>query len=286
MIKEENWSLVVESRSGHLKLNFRQLWEYRDLIRMFVRRDFVAMYKQTVLGPLWYIIQPILTAVTYSLIFSKFAGMQTDGVPAILFYLSGITIWNYFSECLQKTSNTFITNASIFGKVYFPRLAVPISIVISNFITFAIQFSVFLAILFYYSFTQGYNVQLSYVLVILPVLLLIMSGLGLGFGIIVSALTTRYRDLRFLVSFGVQLMMFVTPVIYSTTSLKMSDAYVNKLFYLNPLAPVLEAFRYGFFGSGHFSPAHILYSFGFMCVVLLTGIFMFNRIERSFMDTV
>lgn len=278
----EEWTLVVKPKTNWFNFNYRELWHYRDLIMLFVRRDFVSVYKQTILGPLWYILQPILTAITYSIIFGRIANISTGELPKLVFYLSGVTMWNYFSECLNKTSNTFISNASIFGKVYFPRLTVPISITISNLITFMIQFLLFIAILLFY-YPGSTSIHPNRYMLLLPVFVMIMAGMGLGFGIIISSVTTKYRDLRFLISFGVQLLMFATPVIYPLSSL---SAKVKGIILLNPLSSVIEAFRYAFTGSGELHWGYLAYSFVFMTVMMITGVLMFNKVEKSFMDTI
>ena len=283
MIEEsENWDLIVEPKQSIFTIDFKALWRYRDLLMLFVKRDFVAVYKQTILGPLWYIIQPILTAITYSIIFGNIANMSTGGLPKFVFYLSGITMWNYFAECLNKTSNTFISNANIFGKVYFPRLIVPVSIIISNLITFAVQFSFFLLVLLYFYITTD-TIHPNRYIFLLPLLVLIMAGIGLGMGIIISSLTTKYRDLRFLVAFGVQLLMFATPVIYL---LSMLSEKKKMIILANPLSSIVETFRLAFTGVGEFHWHYLLYSFVFMVVVLIIGVILFNKVEKSFMDTV
>lgn len=282
MTEEEEWTLIVESKSSWFSFHFKDLWLYRDLIMLFVKRDFVSLYKQTILGPLWYLIQPVLTAIMYAIIFGRIANISTDHLPKLVFYLSGITLWNYFSECINKTSNTFISNASIFGKVYFPRLAVPLSIIISNLIAFVIQLLLFIGILVYYSFKCDCIHPNVYVF-LLPLLLLIMAGIGLGSGIIISALTTKYRDLRFVITFGVQLLMFATPVIFPLSSLSVKQ---KEIMLMNPLSSLIETFRYSFTSVGEFSWHQLAYSFVFMIVVLFTGIVIFNRVEKSFMDTV
>jgi lipopolysaccharide transport system permease protein len=278
----DDWDLILRPQRGWWDLRLGELWRYRDLVMLFVRRDFVAVYKQTILGPLWYLIQPILTTLTFTVIFGQIASLPTDGLPPFLFYLSGTVIWGYFAECINKTSTTFITNAHLFGKVYFPRLAVPVSILLSNLITFAIQFVLFVVFGAYF-WLRGAAVAPNAWVLVTPVLLLMMAGLGLGFGIIVSSLTTRYRDLRFLVTFGVQLWMYATPVIYPASSVPVR---FQGLIQANPLTPIVEAFRYAFLGAGTVSLGSLAYSFGFMLVVLLIGILIFNRVEQTFMDTV
>jgi lipopolysaccharide transport system permease protein len=278
----ETWDLIIEPKRGLLDLHLKDLYRYRDLVLLFVRRDFVAVYKQTILGPLWYLIQPLLTTITFTVIFGNIAQLPTDGLPQFLFYMSGTVIWTYFADCLTKTSNTFVNNAQLFGKVYFPRLAVPVSILLSNLITFAIQFTFFLAFMGFFALT-GAELRPNWWILISPVLIFMMAGLGLGFGIIISSLTTKYRDLRFLVQFGVQLLMYATPVIYPVSSI---PARFQPLIQANPMTPIVEAFRYAFLGAGSFNPMNLLYSFGFMVVVVIIGTVIFNRVEATFMDTV
>lgn len=280
---EENWSLIIEPQRSLFDLRLGELWRYRDLVMLFVRRDFVAAYKQTILGPLWYLIQPLLTTITFTVIFGNIASLPTDGLPQFLFYMSGTVIWSYFADCLNKTSNTFVQNASLFGKVYFPRLAVPLSILISNLITFLIQFGLFLFFALFFAL-RGADISPHWLWIAFsPVLILMMAGLGLGFGIIISSLTTKYRDLRFLVQFGVQLLMYATPVIYPVSSIP--ERY-QWLILANPMTPVIEAFRYAFLGAGTVAAAPLLYSLFFMVLVVLIGAVLFNRIEQTFMDTV
>ncbi len=278
----QRWDMILSPRRALFDLRLRELIRARDLILLFVRRDFVALYKQTILGPLWYLIQPILTTITFTIIFGNIAKLSTDGLPQFLFYMSGTVIWTYFASCLTKTSETFVHNTHLFGKVYFPRLAVPTSILISNLIAFAIQFTLFLAILLYFVL-QGAEVRPNWWIALSPLLVLMMAGLGLGFGIIISSLTTKYRDLRFLVQFGVELLMFATPVIYPTSAI---PANFQQVIRFNPMSPVVEAFRYAFLGAGTVDFGQLAYSFGFMLVVLLVGILIFNRVEATFMDTV
>jgi lipopolysaccharide transport system permease protein len=280
--QNENWSLIIRPQRGWFDLRLSDLWSARELIMLFVWRDFVSTYKQTILGPLWYLIQPILTTVTFTVIFGRIASLSTDGLPDFLFYMSGTVVWSYFAACLNKTSDTFITNAALFGKVYFPRLAVPISILISNLVAFGIQFLLFLGFLLYF-WVSGSVVYPNGSLLLLPLLLLIMAGLGLGVGIIVSALTTRYRDLRHLVTFGVQLLMYATPVVYPLSSV---SGNLRILILMNPLTSIVETFRYGFLGAGSFNPIYLLYSFVFMLIILFMGVLLFNRVEATFMDTV
>ncbi len=279
---DNDWDLIIQPQRSLLDLRLGELWKYRDLVLLFVRRDFVSVYKQTILGPLWYLIQPLLTTLTFTVIFGGIAQLPTDGLPQFLFYMSGTVIWTYFADCLTKTSNTFVNNASLFGKVYFPRLAVPVSILISNLITFAIQFAFFLAFMGFFAL-GGAAIRPNLWMLFTPVLVLMMAGLGLGFGIIISSLTTKYRDLRFLVQFGVSLLMYATPVIYPVSSI---PARFQALIRLNPMTPIVETFRYAFLGAGSADPLALLYSFGFMVVIVALGAVMFNRVEATFMDTV
>ena len=280
---EENWSLVIEPQRNLLDLRLGELWRYKDLVLLFVQRDFVSTYKQTILGPIWYLIQPLLTTITFTVIFGNIASLPTDGLPQFLFYMSGTVVWAYFADCLNKTSNTFVNNASLFGKVYFPRLAVPVSILISSLVTFLIQFGMFLLFVMYFAL-RGTQIQGNWLWIFLsPLLVAVMAGLGLGFGIIISSLTTKYRDLRFLVTFGVQLMMYATPVIYPVSSIPQRYQW---LIQINPMTPIIEGFRLAFLGTGTVDMAHLLYSAGFMLVVVLLGTIIFNRVEQTFMDTV
>lgn len=275
--------MVIRPQRNLLDLRLGELLRYRDLILLFVRRDFVAVYKQTILGPLWYLIQPLLTTITFTIIFGRIASLPTDELPQFLFYMSGTVVWSYFAACLTKTSETFVQNAHLFGKVYFPRLAVPVSILISNLITFVIQFALFLVFVGYF-LLRGTNIQVNWLWIGLsPILILMMAGLGLGFGIIVSSLTTKYRDLRFLVQFGVQLLMYATPVIYPVSSIPERFQWI---ILANPMTPIVEAFRFAFLGAGTVNTGQLLYSFGIMLVVVFLGSVIFNRVEQTFMDTV
>jgi lipopolysaccharide transport system permease protein len=278
----EVWDLVIRPHRKWFDLKLGELWRYRDLVLLFVRRDFVSLYKQTILGPLWYLIQPLLTTITFTIVFGNIAKLPTDGLPQFLFYMSGTVIWTYFATCLTKTSETFVQNAPLFGKVYFPRLAVPVSILISNLIAFAIQFIFFLAFMGYFAL-HGSHIHPNWWILATPLLVLIMAGLGLGLGIIVSALTTKYRDLRFLVQFGVQLLMYATPVVYSSSSI---PARFQTLLRANPMTSVIEAFRHAFLGGGSVSLGGLAYSFIFMVVIVFLGVIIFNRVEATFMDTV
>jgi homopolymeric O-antigen transport system permease protein len=276
------WTTIIRPKSGWFDLHISELWSYRDLILLFVCRDFVAVYKQTILGPLWFLLQPLFTTLVFTVIFGKIAKIPTDGVPQLLFYLSGIVVWNYFANCLTATSNTFVGNAAIFGKVYFPRLTVPLSVVISNLITFAIQFFLFLCFYFYY-YLQGAALLPNPLVLMFPLLVLQMALLGLGTGIIVSSLTTKYRDLSYLVSFGIQLWMFATPVVYPSSQV---PAQWRWIIALNPMAPVIEIFRYAFLGTEAPQPLQTALSVAMTLIILFGGIVLFSRIEKDFMDTV
>jgi lipopolysaccharide transport system permease protein len=279
----EDWSLVIRPHNRLFDLHLDDVWRYRDLLWMFVLRDFVAVYKQTILGPLWFFIQPLITTLVFTIIFSGVAQIPTDGFPAMLFYLAGMTPWNYFSTCLTKTSNTFVANAGIFGKVYFPRLVVPLSIVVSNIIQFGIQFLLFFGVLVYFLVTgASVHPQWGLAIVLTPALILLMALLGLGAGIIVSSLTTKYRDFTFLIGFGVQLMMYGTPIIYSMSSIPEKWRW---LIQLNPMTPPIEAFRAVFLG-GEVPWSALGISSLVTIVLLFVGVVMFNKVEKSFMDTV
>ncbi|MCP4351295.1 MAG: ABC transporter permease [Desulfobacterales bacterium] len=278
----EKWTTIIEPKVGWFDIDLKELWQYRDLIMLFVRRDFVSIYKQTILGPLWFIIQPLVTTVMFTIVFGNIAKISTDGLPKMLFYLSGTVTWSYFARCLTATSNTFVGNAGIFGKVYFPRLAVPISIVISGLISYGLQFILFLCFVVYFMI-QGAGVQPNIAILLTPVLILIMAMLGLGMGIIISSLTTKYRDLQFMVGFGVQLLMYATPVIYPVSTIP--EKY--KFFILaNPMTPIIETFRYAYLGKGTFSWNHLGLSVIISLIILFIGVMMFSKVEKRFMDTV
>lgn len=276
------WSLIIKPTAGWLELHLADLWRYRELVLLFVWRDFVAQFKQTILGPLWFIIQPLLTTIMFTIVFGQIAGLSTDGLPKILFYLSGSITWGYFSSCLTNTSNTFLANNALFGKVYFPRLAVPLSIVISQLLTFTLQFFLFAAFMGYYLW-QGAAIHPNALVTLTPLLILMMGGIGLGGGLICSALTTKYRDLRFLLTFGVQLAMYGTPVIYPLSSI--SEEY-RLLILINPMTPIIEIFRYAFLGAGSLNVMYLLYCAFVTAAVLFLGVLIFTRVERTFMDTV
>jgi len=281
-VHEEPWTKVISPRRGWFDVNLKDLWNFRDLIVLFVKRDFVAFYKQTILGPLWFLLQPLFTTVVFTIIFGRIAQIPTDGLPQVLFYMSGVVIWNYFADCLNKTSDTFVSNANIFGKVYFPRLTVPVSIVITNLIAFAIQFVLFL-VFWSYFYLKVSALTASPAILLTPLLVLQMAALGLGLGILISSLTTKYRDLRYVVGFGVQLWMYATPVVYPMSQIPQKWQW---LFALNPMAAIVETARYAFLGAGAIRPLHLGLSLGMTVLVLAAGIVMFSRLEKTFMDTV
>ena len=280
--QQEKWDQVIRPHSSLFDLQLKEVWAYRDLLVMFVKRDFVATYKQTILGPIWFFIQPLLTTLTYIIIFGNIAKISTDGIPMTLFYMAGITLWNYFADCLNKTSTVFKDNANIFGKVYFPRLVMPLSIVASNLVRFGIQFLLFLVFWLYY-LIQGNAVHPNLYILLTPYLVLLMALLALGAGMIITALTTKYRDLVFLLTFGTQLLMYATPVIYPMSALPPKYAWFIRA---NPMSSLIESFRYGFTGSGEISWMALGYSSLFTLVLLAMGTVIFNRVEKSFMDTV
>jgi lipopolysaccharide transport system permease protein len=281
--EEHIWTIEAKASLFDLKLN--EVWAYRDLLWLLVRRDFVSFYKQTILGPLWFFIQPLFTTIIFTFIFGNLAGISTDGLPKPLFYMAGITAWNYFSDCLTKTSSVFRDNAGIFGKVYFPRLIMPLSIVVSNLVRFGVQMLLFLMLMAYYYFT-GANFNMSWAILLFPLVVILMALLGLGTGMIISALTTKYRDLAFLVGFGVQLLMYATTVIYPlSTALEKYPKYAWIIEY-NPMTPIIETFRYGFLGEGSFSWGSLGYATGITLALLVFGIVIFNKVERNFVDTV
>jgi lipopolysaccharide transport system permease protein len=273
---------VICAHRGSFDWRLGQLWRYRDLISLFVWRDFVSVYKQTILGPAWHILQPLLTALTFTVVFGRMAGLSTDGTPPFLFYMSGYVLWTYFSNSLDNTARTFVANAPLLGKVYFHRLAIPVSLVISNLIAFAIQVGILLVIMVAYA-CLGTPISMTRWALLTPIYLTLLAGYALGFGIIVCALTTRYRDLRHLISFGIQLLMYATPVIYPLSTVPARYRWIPAI---NPLTPVLEGFRRGFVGVGTVSAAHLGTSFALMLAVLTAGLMLFSRIERTFMDTV
>ena len=283
ILNTQTWTETIEPRGNLFDLRLKEVWHYRDLLWMWVKRDFVATYKQTILGPIWFFVQPLLTTIMFTIVFGKFAGLSTDGLPQVLFYLAGINIWNYFAESFSKTATVFKDNAQIFGKVYFPRLLMPLSIVASNLVRFAIQFLLFICFLVYFKLNGHAEVKPNMMMLLTPFLLLLMAGFALGGGMIISALTTKYRDLVFLLTFGIQLFMYATPIIYPLSSLpEKYKPYVLA----NPLTAVVETFRYAYLGTGAFSWGALVYSIVFMFTLLVTGILIFNKVEKTFMDTV
>lgn len=280
---KQKWSEIITTKRSFLDLNLKELWEYRDLLMLLVKRDYLFFYKQTVLGPLWFFLQPLMTTAMFILIFNKVAGLSTDDIPAPLFYMVGIVAWNYFSDCLIKTSGVFKDNANVFGKVYFPRLIIPFSIVISNLVKFGVQFLLLIILLLYYVLFTGYKFEFDIHLLLFPVLLFLMAVLGLGLGMIISAMTTKYRDLTFLVTFGVQLLMYATPVIYP---LKTAPAKIKTFISLNPLSPLVEGMRLGILGKGDFNVNSFIYSVIVVFALALAGTLIFNKTEKDFIDTV
>jgi lipopolysaccharide transport system permease protein len=278
----KEWDLVIEPQSSLLQLNLKDVWRYRDLLWLLVKRDFVSFYKQTILGPLWFFIQPLFTTIIFTFIFGNLAGLSTDGLPQPLFYMAGITAWNYFADCLTKTSTVFRDNANIFGKVYFPRLIMPLSIVVSNLVRFGVQMLLFFMMIGYYAYT-GANFHLTTAVLLFPILVLLMALLGLGLGLIITALTTKYRDLAFLITFGVQLMMYATTVIYPLSAAPAAYKWVIEL---NPMTGIIEAFRYGFLGEGSLTFQTLGYSIAFTLIALVLGVIIFNKTEKTFVDTV
>ncbi len=273
---------TIEPKKSLFDLKLKEIWAYRDLLFLFVKRDITVIYKQTIFGPLWFIIQPLITTIMFLVVFNGIAGISTDGIPPIVFYLAGITIWNYFAESLRLTSDTFVKNTAIFGKVYFPRVIMPISVVISTLVKFIIQFCLFLIVYLFYFFTTE-TLSPNITLFLIPAYIIIIGFLTLGFGLAISAITTKYRDLTFLVQFGIQLWMYATPVIYPVSKIpEQYQVYVM----LNPVAPIVEAFKYAFTGSGSFLPGALLYSATFAILFFVFSLAIFNRTEKSFMDTV
>lgn len=281
-LKKEQWTSVIKPSNGWFDIKIKELWQYRDLIAMFIKRDFVAVYKQTILGPLWFLLQPLFTTLVFTVVFGQIAKLPTNGMPQILFYLSGTVMWNYFAACLNITANTFVTNAGIFGKVYFPRLVTPIAVVLTQLMTFFIQFSLFLGILCYF-YLNGSEVHPSIWILATPILLLQMACLGLGCGIIVSSMTTKYRDLSLLVTFGVQLWMYATPVVYP---ISMVSGKLAILMAMNPMTAIIEIFRYAFLGGQLIPLWYWGVSIGTTVCLLLLGIVLFSKVEKNFMDTV
>ena len=279
---EEKWSTIIKPKNNIFNLNLKELFEYKDLLFLFVRRDFVAYYKQTILGPLWFLLQPIISTVVFTIIFGNIAKIPTDGVPQVLFYMAGIVCWNYFSTCLTTNSATFIANANIFGKVYFPRLIIPISVIISNLLKFAIQFFLFIVIGIYF-YIKGSSISPNIWILLTPFLLLQMGLISLGFGLLISALTTKYRDLNFLIAFGIQLWMYATPIVYPLSQIPEKYKFI---FLLNPMSSIVEIFRYSFLGAGSINLNYMFISFLITIVILIIGLLSFNKVEKTFMDMV
>tara|TARA_R110001592_G_scaffold363109_2_gene680479 strand:- start:174959 stop:175819 length:861 start_codon:yes stop_codon:yes gene_type:complete len=280
--EKQKWNIVIEPKSSLFKLNLKEVWRYRDLLKMFVRRDVVTIYKQTILGPIWFLVQPIMTTLIYMLVFGRIANISTDGTPQVLFYLAGITIWNYFAETFNSTSKTFKENENIFGKVYFPRLIMPLSKVVGGLIKFGIQFALFLCF-FFIMWANGADVNPNWTIVFLPLLLVLMAGYGMGTGIIFTSLTAKYRDLTFLLAFIVQLMMYASAVIFPVSSV---PPQYQTLILFNPFVHIIEAFKYMFLGAGQFTFFGLAYSSGVMLVLLIVGVVIFSKTEKTFMDTV
>jgi lipopolysaccharide transport system permease protein len=280
--EDEDWTLVIKPESSLFDLQLKEVWRYRDLLQMFVTRDFIAVYKQTILGPIWFFLQPLFTTITFTVVFGRIAGISTGGVPPLLFYMAGITCWNYFSSCLTATSNTFVGNAGIFGKVYFPRLITPLSLVVSNMLKLGVQLALFLLLLAYY-LIKGDNVQPNLYILLVPFLIILMAMLALGFGMLISAMTTKYRDLKFLISFGIQLAMYGSAVIYPVAEIP--EKY-KLIIMANPITSIIETFRFAFLGSGSFEWSYIAYPSIFAIVVFIIGLVVFNKVEKTFLDTV
>ena len=290
-VQEEKWDIVIKPKDKLFSVDFKELWAYRDLCALFVKRNIITKYKQTILGPVWFVVQPALTVIMYMIVFGGIAGIPTDGVPRPLFYLAGTCTWSYFANCLNSTSNTFVSNAGIFGKVYFPRLVMPISTVISNLLQLGIQFGFFVVVYIGYALVDpNCSAHLTWYALLLPIVILLLAGLALGFGTIFSSLTTKYRDLQVLLSFLVSLWMYATPIVYplsQTGSKEFLGVPVHTFMCLNPVTPVIETFKYGFLGCGEFVGWRwLIYSFVFMCILLSLGIVVFNKVQKSFMDTV
>jgi len=283
--KEDEWLYTISSKRKLIDFNFKEIWRYRDLLVLFVKRDIITVYKQTILGPLWYLIQPLFTALTFTIIFNKVANIETGTVPPFLFNLAGVSIWNYFNTCLTSTSDTFKSNAAIFGKVYFPRIIVPLSIIISNLMKFVIQLLIFTAFYIYY-YSNGSAIHLDNIIVFFPILVVLMGLLGLGIGMIISSMVTKYRDLKFLVSFGVQLLMYVSAVMYPLALMRDKLPKIAWVVEYNPLAYIIETARFMLLGTGTFSWFGILYTVAVTLIILFFGIVIFNRTEKTFIDTV
>jgi lipopolysaccharide transport system permease protein len=283
MTQISNWTTVITPKNNWFRLNLKEIWEYRDLIWIFVRRDIVAIYKQTVLGPVWFMLGPLFTVFTYTFLFKEVAHLSTDGLPGPLFYLGGTTLWNYFNSCFNGASSTFSSNAGIFGKVYFPRLVSPISMVLSNLLKLSIQLFTYLCFFIYYLVQPDSVIEPNLCILLIPIIIIVLGGIAMGFGIIVSSFTTKYRDLNMLIGVFMTLLMYATPIMYPVSDIPpMYKTFLN----LNPISPMIEAFRYAFTGRGYFTVASFGYSVVFMLIILTLGIFVFNKTEKTFMDTV
>jgi lipopolysaccharide transport system permease protein len=280
---DKKWREVITNKSNLWTLNYKEIWDYRDLLIIWMRRDILSIYKQTILGPIWFVLQPVLTTITFVFIFSRIGKFSTIGLPPVIFYLSGIIIWSYFAECITKTATFFKDSTPIFSKVYFPRLIIPLSLVLTNLVKFGIQFLLFIVVYLYYLATTSYLHPNSYLLLV-PVLILLIAGLGLGSGIIISSLTTKYKDLVHLITFGVQLMMFISPVLFPVNGI--ADPRFKKIILANPVTGIIEAFRFGFTGKGYFSWQLLAYDAGCMLALLLIAIVVFNSVEKDFVDTI
>jgi lipopolysaccharide transport system permease protein len=286
MENTRDWTEEISAKHSLFDFKLKEVWRYRDLLVLMVRRNFVANYKQTILGPLWFFINPILTSLMFTVVFGGIAGIQTGGVPKMLFYLSGLTLWNYFQDCLMGTSTVFRDNATIFGKVYFPRLVMPLSIVVGNLLKFGIQLLLFLVFWIYF-ITKGADVHPNWTIILIPFLLILMASMGLGLGMIISSMTTKYRDLSYLLTFGVSLVMYATPIIYPISMIyKRIPEKFHWIAMINPLSPIIEAFKHAFLGDGVLSWGGLLYSTLFAFFSVFFGVLIFNKVERSFMDTV
>ena len=283
MNQMQNWTTVISSKNNWFRLNLKEIWEYRDLIAIFVKRDIVAIYKQTVLGPIWFMLGPLFTVFTYTFLFKEVAHLSTDGLPGPLFYLGGTTLWNYFNSCFNGASSTFSSNAGIFGKVYFPRLVSPISMVLSNLLKLSIQLFTYLCFFIYYLVQPDSVIEPNLCILLIPIIIIVLGGIAMGFGIIISSFTTKYRDLTMLVGVFMTLLMYATPVMYPVSDIPpMYKTFLS----LNPISPMIETFRYAFTGRGYFTAASFMYSVIFMLTILVLGIFVFNKTEKTFMDTV
>lgn len=280
--EKQIWTEEIKSDTPLFSINVKEIWQYRDLLFMLVKRDFITFYKQTILGPLWFIVQPLLTTVIFIVLFGNIAKISTDGIPQLAFYLAGITIWNYFADSLSKTSSVFTSNASIFGKVYFPRLIMPLSIVASSLLKFAVQFALFIAVVLYYTFVVG-SIHPNWWILFTPFLIFLMAIFALGIGMIFSSLTTKYKDLSFLITFGIQLFMYISPVAYPSSALPAKFAFLGKI---NPLSSIFECFRYAYLGNGTFTISDLAMSTIVIFILFFIGVIIFNKVEKSFMDTV